>query len=422
MTVVDEVDTCCPPGAFSRRTLLRGLGAAGVLTFGTAAAHGQAAFAAGATTTDTLVVIFLRGAADWLSIVPPVGDPAYAAARPNIGVPASRALHLDSTFGLHPALQPLMPFWNSRQLGFVHAAGSADPTRSHFEAQAAIESAAYGTANVYTGWLDRYLQTITDGTFTAVAHGDAAPPSLAGPASTLAMASLSSFSLPSWLPALPTALGTMYSGLTHSLGTQAVTTLGALGTAARVSSATYAPANGASYPGNGTGPALLDLARLIKANVGLQVATLDVGNWDMHEDLGHQGGVDGGWMHDNLTDLGNSLAAFATDLGTALSNVTVVTVTDFGRRVQENGSGGVDHGHGQAMMLLGGGTRGGQVWGSWPTLADNALDQGDLAGTTDLRSVFGELLADRMGASDAVVRSVFPGWTPTYLDAVAARS
>ena len=425
MTTTAPVQSC--PGltaSLSRRTLLRGLGIAGGAALASALVPAHVAFAdPGSPATDTLVVLFLRGAADWLSILPPVGDPAYAAARPTIAVPASRALPLDAMFGLHPAMGPLLPFWQSGAMGFVHAVGSPDPTRSHFEAQTAIELGAFDGRGMSSGWLDRYLVAVGGGGgLQAVQRGQTLPLSLGGPAPAVALGSLQSFSITGAPGAgYPAAMAGMYAGITHPLAAQAADTFGALGAVKAITASSYAPANGAVYPTGGTGPALQDLARLIKAGVGLRLATLDVGNWDMHQGLGAHGAVDGGWMQGNLVDLAGSLAAFATDLGTAMAGVTVVTVPDFGRRGGENGSGGVDHGHGQAMLLLGGGTRGGKVHGSWPSLAPAALDRGDLAGTTDIRSVFGELLADRMGLTDAGVRAVFPGWTPAYLDHTAPR-
>jgi uncharacterized protein (DUF1501 family) len=369
-------------------------------------------------------VLFLRGGADWLSLVAPVGDPGYAAHRPTLAMPAAGAIQLDSTFGLHPSMAALMPWWQAGTLGFVHAVGSPDPTRSHFDAQSAIELGTFGASGNISGWLDRYLQAVPGhGAFDAVSHGGGTPTSMAGPAPTLALSGVGNFGLPKWLgSSYAEALATQYNGVTHVLGKEAHEAFGAMKIASRAFGPATAKVNyGAQYPTSALGQALADVARLLKAGLGTRVVTVDHGGWDMHTDLGRGGGVAAGQMHTQAADLGNSLAAFATDLGPGLGDVTVVTVTDFGRRVSENASGGLDHGHGQGMLLLGGAVHGGRVTSTWPGLATANLDDGDLAGTTDLRTVFGTLLQARMGAGDAQVRAVFPGWQPGYLDLVASR-
>ncbi len=211
-----------------------------------------------------------------------------------------------------------------------------------------------------------------------------------------------------------TALAGLHAGGTHPVDRLAGTTLTAVQTMRAVTASAYTPSGGAVYDDTDLGRGLRDVAQLVKAGIGLRVATMDMGDWDMHDDLGRQGGVDGGRMHDRLHDLGRALAAFAAD--TALAGVTVVTLSEFGRRVQENGSGGVDHGHGNAVFVLGGGVRGGKVYGRWPGLAPGALVDGDLAGTTDYRAVLSELLVDRCGASTAGLAQVFPGWSGPGLD------
>lgn len=201
-----------------------------------------------------------------------------------------------------------------------------------------------------------------------------------------------------------TALGSLHADAPEMLASPATTALNAIGTTANLKAAGYTPANGAAYPDTGLADALKDVARLIKAGVGLQVAAIDYGDWDMH--VG-QGAVDNGWMHDHLTELSEALAAFGTDLGAGLADVTLVTLTEFGRRVEENGSGGTDHGFGQAVLMMGGGVKGGQVHGTWPGLALNQLIDGDLDATTDYRLVLAEILEKRCGA--ASVTDIFPG-------------
>jgi uncharacterized protein (DUF1501 family) len=410
----------CPDGRISRRAVLTAAALGGVVTLGSPLVPVQAAFGAAGVATDTLVVLFLRGGADWLSLLPPVGDPTYAPHRPTIAVPAGTAIPLDQTFALNPGLAALQPFWRSGTLAFLHAVGSPDPTRSHFDAQRAIELGGHAT----TGWLDRYLQAVHGrGAFDAVAHGSATPVSLAGPAPTLAIADTADFGLPNWLgSSYADALAGQFSGVSHPLGRQAHDAFGAIRTAKKaLAHSDTKPDNGARYPSSGLGSALADVARLVKAGLGTRVVTVDHSGWDMHTNLGRDGGLTGGQMHTQAADLGNALAAFATDLGPRLADVTLVTVTDFGRRVTENASGGLDHGHGQGMLLLGGGVRGGRITTRWPGLANGALDNGDLAGTIDLRSVLASLLATRMAARADQLRSIFPGWQPESLDLAAPR-
>jgi uncharacterized protein (DUF1501 family) len=247
------------------------------------------------------------------------------------------------------------------------------------------------------------------------------PGSLMGPAPDLAMTSIDSFALNIWdgyRTQFTTALAAMHAGVTHPVAQQAATTLAALSTAATMKAAGYTPANGAVYPASALGNALRDLARLIKQGVGLQLACLDYGNWDMHNGLGKPGDPTG-WMHRQLADVASCLAAFATDLGAGLANVSLVTLTEFGRRAQENGDGGVDHGYGQAVLALGGGVRGGQVYGRWPGLAPANLDNGDVAMATDYRQILTEILQKRCAIGS--VSSIFPGLTPAPLGLATQR-
>ncbi len=409
----------------SRRRLLGAASAAAALgVLGSIAgdlSSTRLAFAGTAYTGDVLVVLSLRGGMDGLSAVVPLADPAYTALRPNIAVPASKAIPLDATFGLHPALAPLKPLWDAGQLGAVHAAGQPDPTRSHFDAMEAMERAAPGSS-ARTGWLDRVSSAQgAGGAFATVGMGsDTNQTAFLGPSPELFMSSVGNFNLAGadneeerirWRKALTT----MHAGARAEVAIPARLTLGALDTAAAMRAVDYVPANGADYPGGSLGDALKDVARLIKANVGLRVATVDYGDWDMHENLG---GVDGGWMHGKLVELGEALAAFATDLGPSLANVNLVTLSEFGRRIEENASGGLDHGHGNVMFLLGGGVVGGKVHGAWPGLSAGALDMGDLAAANDYRAVLAELLEARGGISGS---TVFPGLPPGRIGFTRAR-
>jgi uncharacterized protein (DUF1501 family) len=402
-----------PRRGLTRRSLLAAMG----VTAGAVAASplaSRVAFAADASYTgDVLVVLSMHGGWDGLSIVPPIGDANYARLRPNIGIPSGLALPAGGIFGLHPALAPLKPFYDGGQLGFVHAAGQPNGVRSHFQDESELERAAPGTT-VTTGWIDRVLELRSVGSaFQAVELGSSMiPNSLIGPAPSLALADVADFSLALWngyQPAFNTALASMHTGLAHPVAAQASLSLEALSTAGTMQAAGYTPAGGVSYPTSDLGKVLKDLAWLIKSKVGLQIACLDYQNWDMHAGLG-QPGDSTGWLHGQLADVAACLAAFATDLGPALANVNIVTLSEFGRRAAENGSGGVDHGLGQAVLALGGGINGGQVLGQWPTLAPGSLADGDLAVTTDYRSILTEVLTKRCGLSSPA--TLFPGFVP----------
>jgi len=409
----------------SRRSLLAAAGALGALAtvpglsgpdFAT-----SLAFAGTRYTGDTLVVLSLRGGCDGLSMVVPVGDPAYYAARPTIAVPASRTLALDAMFGLHPAMAPLKPLWDAGHLAAVHAVGQPNPTRSHFSAMEQMENAAPGS-HLRTGWLDRMVGAGgSPETFSSVSVGSSnAPASMIGPTPELSMRSVAEFKLNAVRKAgddkrWSTLLTSLYQDAPPVLAAPTTSTLRALSATSRVASSASTPAHGAAYPSSGVGDALRDVARLVKAGLGLRAATVDVGDWDMHAGLGRS---DKGWMFDRLTDLGQALAAFWIDLGSFQDRVSLVTLSEFGRRVAENASGGLDHGLGNVSLVLGGGIRGGQVYGRWPGLGASDLVGGDLAGVTDYRTVLAELLEKRTGVS---TKDVFPGLDAARLGLARAR-
>ncbi|MCX6459980.1 MAG: DUF1501 domain-containing protein [Actinobacteria bacterium] len=421
-----ECTTCEPARGISRRTVLRGM-AIGAAVAGVSSALGpfgtRVAWAATpGYTGDTLVILSLRGGFDAMSAIVPAADPDYYRLRPSIAIPAARTLPIDSRFGLHPALAPLTPLIDAGHLGFVHAVGLPAPNRSHFDAMDELEQAAPGSA-LRTGWLDRMLALHDpDGPFGAVQMGSSTMPySLAGSFPALGMDSLDGFSLhAAWDAASTTrwsnALTALHTGAGAALKESATGTLGALATTAALASAANAPT--VTYPDTNLGHALSDAGRLIRGNKGARVITIDEGDWDMHAGMGT---VDGGWMVDHLTDLGACLAAFAADLGSRIANVTLLTITEFGRRASENESQGLDHGWGSAMMLLGGGVVPG-VHGSWPGLSDAALNDGDLAVTTDYRAVLADVLTNRCGASTSEVASVLPGFTGATLGVTRARA
>lgn len=389
--------------ALSRRDLLKAFGNLG---------------RANAPAGDVIVVVTLWGGFDGLTAVPPIGDPDYAPSRPSIGVTPSEAVRLDRLFGLHPALAPLVPFYESRRLAVAHAVGIPFPTRSHFQAQADLGQAAPGSST-RTGFLNRMLGRLPGSSaLRAVQVGDSVlVASLLGPEPVTTLWDVADFRLDGlqWDPSLPATLSALYRGVVSPVAAEVMTagtdTITACADLALLAGKTYTPSPGAVYPDGGLSSALKGVAELLKADVGVRIACVDYGDWDFHADLG---APQGGAMALMLGELGQSLAAFVTDLGPLFEHVTVVTISEFGRHAAENGSGGTDHGAGNAMFVLGGGIKGGRVYGRWPGLAPRDLDQnGDLVGTTDYRSVLGEVLLRRCGVGS--LSSVFPNFHPTFL-------
>jgi uncharacterized protein (DUF1501 family) len=336
-----------------------------------------------------------------------VGDTVVVLSLRGGFVPASRTKQLDTMFGLHPALAPLFPLYSAGSLAFVHAVGQPTRTRSHFAAMEEMENAAPGSA-LRTGWIDRMIGvTGSPSTFSAVHVGSGgAPKSMIGPNPELVLSDLASFKLSSpsgtveqdrWAAALKA----LHAEAPDAVKAPALATVAASSAAAQIATSYPTPA-AALYPDTPLAKSLKEVARLVKAKAGLRAATVDVGEWDMHSGLGAS---DKGWMFDQLSALSKALVAFVTDLGDRMADVTLVTLSEFGRRVGENGSGGLDHGHGNACLVLGGGVAGGKVYGRWPGLAADQLDDGDLAGTTDYRTILAEILEKRGQLSSA---QVFP--------------
>ena len=366
---------------------------------------------------DVLVCIFQRGAMDGLNAVMPYTENAYYDNRPTIAIPPPKsgddasAIDLDGYFGLHPALRSFKDSWDAGQLAIVHAAGSPDPSHSHFDAMDFMERGTPGEKRIPTGWLGRHLQITAgqnDSPFRAVGFGSMLQTSLRGPVSATVLQSIAEFHLqgkPDALTQFQKALADMYSG-SDALATEGQTTFEAINMLTKLNPTQYQPASGSKYPEGPFGLGLMQVAQLIKADVGLEVACVDIGGWDTHA---AEGGADG-YMARLLQELGDGLAAFYTDLRDRLANVTVVTMSEFGRRVKENASGGTDHGHGNVMFVLGGGVAGGKVYGDWPTLAQDHLDgPGDLAITTDFRDVLGEIVQKRL--TNDKINEVFPNHT-----------
>jgi uncharacterized protein (DUF1501 family) len=403
-------------GGFTRRRFLAGVGAAGVAALGSQLATARASF--GQAGTGTLVVVFLRGGMDGLAALVPAADPHLAAARPDIHVPEGALLPLDRGFGLHPALAPLHELWKRNQFTAVPAVSTPDVSRSHFQAQDCLERGGSSTGTA-EGWLDRVLDLMGPGTtFRALSAGSTVNRALAGDQPALALRSIEAFKLHAGEPPLHgrtvEALSALYTGLEHPLAADVAATVEGLGVAAVMSASGYESAS--AYPEGEFAEHMAEVARLVKADVGLRVACVDVGGWDMHTGIGR---VDDGSMTRSLTSLGETLGAFATDLGGAIDRVNVVVMTEFGRRVEQNANGGTDHGHGAAVLLLGGGLAGGTVHGAWAGLAPEQLDQGDVPGWNDYRDVLAEVITARLGIGAGDVPTVFPGHRPRPIGVMA---
>jgi uncharacterized protein (DUF1501 family) len=325
---------------------------------------------------QTLVVVFLRGGADGLNMVAPLQDDGYYKARPRIAIKPADAVKLDGFYGLNPILRPLENAWKDGALAIVHAAGSEDETRSHFEAQDLMEHGGLAAG----GWLGRFLRSRANnvsGALSAVAVGRSLPESLRGAPSATVMESFRDFALGGNSRRLAGPLGSLYARSDSPLGPAARDTLAALDRIEKLRNTAYQPAHGAEYARDGFSQGLLQIARLIKARVGLEAASVDLGGWDSHL-------TQSSIMDPRMTELAQGLAAFYQDLGRDMDTVSVVVMTEFGRRVGENSAFGTDHGRGSVMFALGGGVKGGRVLGRWPTLKDEVLEgPGDLPVTTN---------------------------------------
>ncbi|MEO7720274.1 MAG: DUF1501 domain-containing protein [Capsulimonas sp.] len=372
-----------------------------------------------------LVTIFLRGGADGLSLVVPYGDDYYHRSRPTLALASpgkgggTGVADLDGYFGLHPALRPLLPLYQSGQMAIVHACGSGDQTRSHFEAMATMERGLYGAQGPASGWIARHLASApwrNPSPLRAVALGSMVPDALRGATSATALQNVSDLALHDLSSVsraqLHECLHSMYNTNNGALGAAGLETLGVLKTLEDVSSDAYHPANGAVYPADDLGRGLMQTALLVKKGVGVEAACLDHYGYDTHV---AQGGAIG-LLAGQLTTLGASVAAFAKDLGPERwARTTVVVQSEFGRRVEENSGAGTDHGRAGVMFVMGGsGVAGGRIHGKWPGLSPEQRDgPGDLRVTTDYRNVLGEVLARRAGNTN--VGAVFPGlqFSPT---------
>ena len=365
----------------------------------------------------TLIAIFQRGAVDGLNMIVPYGERAYYDLRPAIAIPtpetgnADAVLDLDGFFGLHPVLSPFKSLWDSHRLAIVNAVGSPDNTRSHFDAQDYMESATPGRKGTPEGWLNRYLQSKTDPTrslFRAVSLTPTMPRILQGSAPTLTMTNLSDFTIRAGGSSASVQSGfeAIYDQTVNDvLGGTGKETFEAVNFLKQANPGQYRPENGAQYPRSPFGNSLFQIAQLIKAGVGLEVAFTDIGGWDTHVNQGNSRGQ----LANRLQDFGAGISALVTDLGGRMDDVVILTMSEFGRTVRENGNRGTDHGHANAMFVIGNDVLGGKVYGRWPGLRSEQLYEGrDLALTTDFRDVFGEVARKHLGTTN--VQAVFPGY------------
>ena len=365
-----------------------------------------------AANNKKLVVIFQRGAADGLNIVVPYRETNYYAMRPSIAIRPNDVLNLDGFFGLHPAMASLKQLYDQGHLAVVHAAGSPDMTRSHFDAQDYMESGTPGVKITEDGWLNRALQAEVmrdkPSAFRAVALGTQVPRTLQGKIPALAVNNLAEFSVAGRGPQpspISNAFQAMYDSsadaVLHGTGQE---TFEAVKMLKAANPSKYQPAAGVVYPSTSFGNSLKQVAQLLKANLGVEAAFSDIGGWDTHQNQGSSNGQ----LANRLREFSDSLAAFWMDMGDDAGNITLVTMSEFGRTARQNGTGGTDHGHANVMFVLGGAVKGGKVYGRWPGLANEQLNEGrDLSVTTDFRQVLGEAAAKTLGARNLDI--VFPG-------------
>jgi uncharacterized protein (DUF1501 family) len=400
----------------SRRVFMKNGGLA-LVSLGFAPAFLARTAQAAEARRKVLVTVFQRGAVDGLSMIVPFGEREYYASRPSIAVPrpsnAEGAVDLDGFFGLHPRLAPLKPLWDSRQLAIVHACGSPDGTRSHFDAQDYMETATPGVKSTEDGWLNRYLHArehADAAPFRAVALTPQLPRALQGVEPALAITQIGRFGFRAGQASdmvqssFEAEYGAAADRVLNRTGREAFDAVRMLESA---DPAKYQPENGAQYPRSAFGEGLRQIAQLIKADLGLEIAFAEAGGWDTHVNQGSSVGQ----LAARLDDLARGIAALARDLGDRMAEVVILTMSEFGRAVAENGNRGTDHGHGNAMMVIGGNNvRGGKVYGRWPGLAREQRYEGrDLAVTTDFRSVFAEVVRGHLGVADP--RAVFPGFS-----------
>jgi uncharacterized protein (DUF1501 family) len=389
-----------------RRSLLKlSASAATLAAFGPRSASAQ-------VNRDVIVSIFLRGGIDGLTALPPLGDARYAALRPNLALRAPgsasglAALELNGFFGLHPSAAPLKTLYAAGKLAVVCATGVTSPSRSHFDMQDFMERAYLDKSQVFSGWLNRHLEHAPSGNesaFRALGIGNAVQRTISGAVPAIGLSTIARFGVQTSAAehdVIDRALIDLYNaaGLVDQRtrsAYSAIDQLAAIGAAASVE-------NGAQYPTTTFGTGMRELAQLLKADLGIEAVSIDLGGWDHHDTQLNR-------IAPLLDELSKALFAFDLDLGARMANVSVVVMSEFGRRVAENASAGTDHGHGNVMFALGGGVNGGRVFGNWPGLNDSALNQGDLAITTDYRAVLADLLRARVANTN--LAATLPGFS-----------
>ncbi|KGF72889.1 hypothetical protein DO97_04085 [Neosynechococcus sphagnicola sy1] len=368
-----------------------------------------------AASRQRLVVIFLRGAVDGLNVVVPYQESTYYSARPNIAIPQpgkpEGALNLDGQFGLHPALNPLMPLWQNRSLAFVQACGSPDPTRSHFDAQDYMETGILGNKRASDGWMNRLLQVLPDHSPTqALNLGATMPRILTGkmPVANLPLGKGAINTLPLDRPQVSNAFDRLYSGSdplsqAYQEGQRARKTL-----LTDLNSEMIMANNGAPLPDQGFNQDMRRLAHLMVSDASIQLAFLSLGGWDTHVNQGSNNGLLAG----HLRALGSGLTTLAQGLGSVYRETVILVISEFGRTVHENGNRGTDHGHGNVLWAMGGRVQGGKVYGQWPGLATAQLYEGrDLAVTTDFRDPIASVLTQHLHLDRGKITQIFPGYT-----------
>ena len=396
----------------SRRSFLSGMLAVGgglIISSSTGLKYSLAAF--GDTPSDVIITLSMRGGMDGLMAVPRLGDPNMLLLRPTISVLDSQALILDRNFGLHPNLVNFKSLYDSKELAIVHAAGTPVGTRSHFDDQNALELAAYGNPGTTTGWQNRFLQAAgATNVLSGISVADQTPVAFYGASPTVTLSSLDDAILgdievdhKNYLQVLQN----IHSRSSHRWSQVALSTLTASEELRTVKDQTHA-----AYPDTSTAERFKLLASLLNGNTPIKTASIDFSdNFDVHSDAG----VRTGTMADNFKELDAIIAAFKADIGNIWQRVTIVTLTEFGRRLQENSSAGVDHGWASVIFVIGGGVKGGQVVCNWPGLEENNLRDGDLAVTTDYRHVLAEVMKNRGGLSSEAISAILPGFTPLPL-------
>jgi uncharacterized protein (DUF1501 family) len=362
-----------------------------------------------------LVVLFQRGAADGLNVVVPYAEKNYYSMRPTIAIQKNQVMDLNGFFGLHPEMRTLKPLWDQGHLAIVHATGSPDESRSHFDAQDYMESGTPGLKSTADGWLNRALRAEDQyhalhhaSAFRAVAMGTQLPRTLQGLVPAVAVGNVQDFNVGGKNPSVQpvrASFETMYAdsvnAVLHGTG---IETFDAVKMLQSADPAKYVPAAGANYPKGAFGDSMRQIAQLLKANLGVEAAFADIGGWDTHQNQGNATGQ----LANRLKEFSEGIAAFWTDMGDQAEDVVVVTMSEFGRTARQNGTAGTDHGHANVMFVLGGPVKGGKVYGKWPGLSDEDLHEGrDLAITTDFRQILGEAAYKTLGARNLDL--VFPG-------------